>query len=296
MLNYFTSGLIFQILINVVLFGTMYGLAAIGLSLIYGTMGIIFIAQGTVIVLAAYACYFVFSLLSVDPFLSILIIVPLSMIFGFGVYHVLFRGATGGDKVNSLLIAFGFMAFFETLMLIMWTPNPRAVTTRYTSQGIEFLGINVSFTRLMAFILSIISVSALTLFLKKTFLGKAVRAAAYDLEAATLVGISPHRVNGIAFAIGMGLAAVTGVAVSTIYPFDPYYGFDFSLKAMIAMALGGIGSASGAFLGGILLGVIEQLASFFVSGAWADAIAYAIFLAVLMFKPEGLFVSSYTKA
>jgi len=296
MLNYLTLGLIFQILTNGVLFGTMYGLAAIGLSLIYGTMGIIFIAQGSMIILAAYVCYFAFHLLSVDPFLSILIIVPLWMVFGFGIYHVLFRVAAGGAKVNSLLISFGFMAFVETLMLIMWTPNPRSVTTHYTAQGMEFLGINVSVTRLMAFVLSIISVSGLTLFLKKTFIGKAVRAVAYDLEAATLVGITPHRVNGIAFAIGMGLAAVTGVALAATYPFDPYYGFSLSLKAMIAMAIGGVGSASGAFVGGILLGVIEQFASFFVSGAWADAIAYAIFLMVLMFKPEGFFARSYIKA
>jgi branched-chain amino acid transport system permease protein len=296
MSDYLTAGLILQILINGVLYGTMYGLAAIGLSLIYGTMGIIFIAQGTVIILAAYGCYFVFHLLSVDPFLSILIIMPLSMVFGLGIYHVLFKGVAGGDRIVSLLIAFGFMAFFENLMLILWTPNPRSIMTRYTAQGLEFLGINISFTRMIAFVLSIISASGLSLFLKKTFIGKAVRAAAYDLEAATLVGVNPHRVNGIALAIGIGLASVAGVAISTTYPFDPYYGFSLSLKAMIAMALGGMGSASGAFLGGILLGVIEEFASFFVSGAWANAIAYAIFLAMLMFKPEGLFAKSYIRA
>jgi branched-chain amino acid transport system permease protein len=296
MLGYLTPGLIFQIFADGVLFGTMYGLAAIGLSLIYGTMGIIFIAQGTVIILAAYGCYFVFHLLSMDPFLSIFIIVPLSMVFGFGVYHVLFKPMASGDRIISLLLAFGFMAFFENLMLIMWTPNPRSITTRYTAQGLAFLGISISFTRLIAFVLSIISASGLSLFLKKTFIGKAVRAAAYDMEAAKLVGIKPHRVNGIAFAIGIALASVAGVAMSTTYPFDPYYGFNLSLKAMIAMALGGMGSASGAFLGGILLGVIEEFASFFVSGAWANAIAYAIFLAMLMFKPEGLFAKSYIRA
>lgn len=296
MLDYFTFGLIIQILINGILLGTMYGLAAIGLSLIYGTMGIIFIAQGTVIILAAYFCYFLFYFLSVDPFLSILIILPVSLVFGLIVYNVFFRGSSGKDRIVSLLIAFGFMALFENLMLIMWTPNPRSITTGYTAYGIKFLGISVSFTRLMAFFLSIISASGLSLFLKKTFIGKAVRAASYDLEAAALVGIAPNRVNGIAFAIGIALAAVTGIALSTTYPFDPYYGFIFCLKAMIAMALGGIGSALGAFLGGILLGIVEAFASFSISGAWADAISYTIFLIVLMFKSQGLFGRSYEKA
>ena len=144
MLDYFTFGLIIQILINGILLGTMYGLAAIGLSLIYGTMGIIFIAQGTVIILAAYFCYFLFYFLSVDPFLSILIILPVSLVFGLIVYNVFFRGSSGKDRIVSLLIAFGFMALFENLMLIMWTPNPRSITTGYTAYGIKFLGISVS--------------------------------------------------------------------------------------------------------------------------------------------------------
>lgn len=296
MMDYLTSGLIFQLLINGVLFGTMYGLAAIGLSLIFGTMQIIFIAQGTMIVLAAYFCFWVFSLLSIDPFLSILIIVPISLFFGLGFYQILFRKVAGGDKITSLLIAFGLMALLENLMLFAWTANPRAIRTGYTAHGLTVLGLKVSFTRLMAFFLSILSASAVTLFLKRTRVGKAVRAASYDLEAASLVGITPHKVNGIAFALGMGLAAITGISMSTTYPFDPYFGFSFSLKAMIAMALGGIGSVGGAFLGGVLLGVIESLASFFVSGAWADAIAYAVFLLVLMFKAEGLFVRSSLKA
>lgn len=116
------------------------------------------------------------------------------------------------------------------------------------------------------------------------------RAIAANLESAMLVGITPHRVNSVAFAIGIGLAGLAGVATATVYPFDPYFGFIFSLKAMIALALGGMGSVVGALLGGILLGGIESFSSYIFTGGWADAIAYAVFLLVLMFKPEGLFV------
>ena len=134
------------------------------------------------------------------------------------------------------------------------------------------------------------------LFLRKTIVGKAVRAASEDMEAATLMGISPHRVNAIAFAIGISLAGAAGVAVATTFPFNPFAGFIFSLKALVALALGGIGNVTGALAGGILLGLIEAYVQFFISGGWTNAIAYGVFLLVLMFKPEGLFSRPYKKA
>lgn len=294
MLEYISFKLLSQLLINGILFGTMYGIAAIGLSLIFGTMQIIFIAQGTIIIFSAYLCFWLFSLYSIDPYLSLVIIIPVSLLFGQGFYHAIFR-KVAGSKITSLLIAFGLMALLENLMSVLFTPNTRAVRTSYTAYGITVLGLKISFTRLIAFLTAILSALSVTVFLRKTLVGKAVRAATEDLEAATLVGISPHRANGIAFSIGMGLAGVAGVATATTYPFDPYFGFIFSLKAMIALALGGLGSVGGAFLGGILLGVLESLASFFISGGWSDAVSYGVFLIVLMFRPEGLFVRSYKK-
>jgi branched-chain amino acid transport system permease protein len=203
-----------------------------------------------VIILSAYACFWLFSLYSIDPYLSLLIILPASLILGRGFYEVLFRKVAGA-KITSLLIAFGLMALMEHLMTVLWTANTRAVRTSYTAYGIKVLGLNISFTRLIAFLIALCSVACVAFFLKRTLLGKAVRAASKDLEAATLVGISPHAVNGITFAIGIALAAVAGVATATTYPFDPYFGFIFSLKAMIALALGGLGSIGGAFFGGI---------------------------------------------
>lgn len=141
----------------------------------------------------------------------------------------------------------------------------------------------------MAFIMALAATILVTLFLKKTMLGKAVRAASENLESATLVGITPHKVNTITFAIGIGLAGLAGIATATTYSFDPYFGFIFSLKAMIALALGGMGSIFGALFGGIILGVIESLGAFIWTGGWADVLSYGVFLLVLLFKPEGLF-------
>jgi branched-chain amino acid transport system permease protein len=278
-----------QILINGLLFGAMYGIAAIGVSLIFGTMQIIFIAQGSMIILAAYISFWLFLLLFIDPFLSIFFIVPVFMLLGGGLYQVLFRKVAYAGKNPSLLIAFGFMIMLENLISLLWTPNTRAIKTSYTAYGIEMFGLQISFTRLVAFVLAILSTVVVTFFLKRTLMGKAVRAASEDLGAATMIGIGAHWVNSITFSIGIGLAGLAGVATAMTFPFDPYFGFIFSLKALIAVAFGGIGSVWGALVGGILLGVIESLGFYFLSGVWADGISYVVFLLVLMLKPEGLF-------
>lgn len=284
--------ILFQLLINGILFGTMYGIAAIGLSLIFGTMRIVFIAQGSIIILAAYGSFWLFDLCSVNPYVSILIVVPGALIIGLGLYQVLFRKVAREGQFPTLLIAFGLMALLENLMSLAFTADSRAIRTDWASYAITFIGMKISFTRLMAFLMAVSGTVVVTFFLKKTLLGKAVRAASENLEYATLVGITPHMVNTITFALGIGLAGLAGVATATAYSFDPFSGFVFSLKAMIALALGGMGHVIGALLGGLLLGIIEAYGAFFLSGGWADVISYAVFLLVLMFKPEGLFSSS----
>ena len=296
MWEYITFGLIVQLLINGVLFGTMYGIAAIGLSLIFGTMRIMFLAQGTVIIFFAYLCYWAFHLLGVDPYLSLVIVLPIGVLLGIGMYHGLFReAATLEDKNISLLIAVGLMFLVEAFMTVAWGGTPRAISTSYTSHAFRPIGLNLPFTKLIGLLMSILATLGVVLFLKKTFIGMAVKAASEDVVATTLMGISPHRVNSVAFAIGIGLAGLAGVEVATVYSFDPFFGFAFVLNALIALALGGIGSVTGALLGGIMLGLLQSLSSFFLPG-WSDAVAYLVFLLVLMFKPEGLLVRSVKKA
>lgn len=297
MLNgFFTSQIFWQVLINGILFGSMYGIAAIGLSLIFGSMQIIFIAQGAVMILSAYLCFWLFTFTSIDPFLSLLPLLPLFFGFGWILYRGLFHNVARAGKNPSLLLAFGLMILLENLMATIWTPNPRAIKTSYTAWSFTVANIQISFTRLMVFLTSLAATGLVYLFIKKTLWGKAVLAAAEDMEAASLVGISPNRASSITFAIGISLAAVAGVATAATYPFDPYFGFIFSLKALIAIAFGGIGNVAGALLGGIILGVIESVGSYCISGGWADAISYAAFLLVIMFRPEGLFGRSHRTA
>lgn len=281
-----------QLLFNGVLLGSMYGVAAIGLSLIFGSMEIIFIAQGALMILAAYSTYFLFTFLNMDPFLALAVVIPCFMLLGFLIYKLLFRlvASGGGGKNSSLLIAFGLMIFLENLMSVLWTPDTRAVRTAYTGSSLSFLGLQIPLIKFAAFILTIGATWIVQLWLRTTLTGKAVRASTEDHDAASLMGIHPGVVRAITFSIGIGLAGLAGNLTSVIYPFDPNFGFIFSLKALIAVALGGIGSVVGALAGGIILGLLESVGSYTLSGVWANAISYLVFLVVLMLKPEGLFV------
>jgi branched-chain amino acid transport system permease protein len=282
-------GYIAQVFVNGILFGTMYGIAAIGLSLIFGTMRIVFISQGAVIVFLGYLFFWLFRLLGIDPYLSLVPIIIVSFILGVGFYYGLFKEAAAlKDRIGSLLIAVGLMFFLENFMTVVWTPNPRAIITKYGFFAFDLFGINITLTRLIGLVLAIIGTLGTLAFLKKTRIGTAVRASSEDVEAATLMGINPNRVNAVAFAIGMGLAAIAGNTLATTYSFDPVYGFTIAIKALVALTLGGLGRVSGALLGGIIIGLIESLGAYFVGTEWAQGIVFAVFLLALTFRPYGL--------
>jgi branched-chain amino acid transport system permease protein len=289
--------LITQVIINGILLGTMYGIAAIGLSLVFGTMRIVFIAQGAVIVFFGYLCYWLFSLLGIDPYLSLIIIIPVALLLGTAFYYVLFKEAAAlKDRIGSLLIAVGLMFFLENFMSVVWSPNPRAVVTSYGFVVFKFFGINLTLTRLIGLVIAILATVGVFLFLNKTLIGTAVRATSEDVEASTLMGIKPNRVNAVAFAIGIGLSAVAGINLATTYSFDPVYGFDIAIKALIALTLGGIGTMYGALLGGIFIGIIETMGSYYVGAGWAQAIVFAVFLLTLTLRPYGIFGKASQKA
>jgi branched-chain amino acid transport system permease protein len=212
------------------------------------------------------------------------------MLLGFVLFMALFRRKGGLNKDSSLLVAFGLMILLENLMSVLWTPDTRAVTTSYTGQALSFWGLDISITRLLVFGLSILATLAVSLWLRLTLMGNAVRAATENPQAAALMGIKTSRVKAITFAIGIALAGLAGTATAASYSFDPNFGFIFSLKALIAVALGGIGSVTGALLGGIILGVLESAGAYLFTGVWAHAVSYTVFLLVLMVKPEGLFI------
>lgn len=282
--------LVFQILISGVLFGAMYGIAALGLSVIFGTMRIIFFAQGTMIIFFAYICYWLNRLLGLDPYLSLLVVLPMAFGSGIAFYKGIFQeAAVLEDKNVSLLLAVGIMYVVENLMLLLWSPNPRFVSASYASYVIRYGDISISLAQLIALLVALVAAGLVFIFLKGTLIGTAVRASCEDPEAAKLMGVDINRVNVLAFSVGVALTGIAGVAFATVYSFDPQYGSVFAIKALIALTLGGMGNIYGALLGGILLGVVEGFASYLVGSGWTEAISYATFILVLIFKPYGLF-------
>jgi branched-chain amino acid transport system permease protein len=289
--------LISQNLVNGILLGVMYGTAAIGLSLIFGTMRIVFIAQGSVLVFFAYLCFWLFNLWGIDPYLSIIPVGLVALLLGAAFYYGLFKEAAAlQDRTSSLLIAVGLMFILENFMTVVWTPNPRSVVTSYGFVSFTVWGIHFTLNRLIGLLMAILATLGVYLFLKKTIIGTAVRATSEDVDASKLMGINPNRVNAVAFAVGMALAAISGINVASTYSFDPVYGFDVAIKALFALTLGGFGAIYGALVGGIIIGLVEMLGTYFVGGGWTQAILFAFFLVALTLRPQGLFGKTSTKA
>lgn len=246
-----TEIVLFQLLIDGTLYGMMYGLAAIGLSLIFGTMKIVFVAQGTIMVFFAYLCYWLFNLAGLDPYVCLALLIPLSFGMGVGLYLGVFKeSALQYDRIGSLLLAVGIMFFMENSMLVMWRPNLRSVVTKYAFHVLEVSGIKLTLVRAVSLLIGFLSIVAINFFLRKTITGIAVQAASEDMETTALMGIKPHKVNLTSFAVGISAAAVAGVNLAVTYSFDPMYGLDLSIKGLIALTLGGMETAYGAFFGG----------------------------------------------
>lgn len=283
-------GSLAQILVNGILLGSMYGIAAIGLSLIFGTMRIIFLAQGTMIVLFAYLTYWSFEKAGVDPYLSLFTVIPLAFVVGLGLFYLLFRKAAAlEDKNVSLLLAVGLMYLIDNLILKIWGATPRGINLSYSGAMLVIGQVRISWLRFALLGLALASALVVYLFLKRTRVGTAVRAASEDMEATTLQGINSVWVCAISFAIGIALAGVAGVGMATVYSFDYQFGFIFAIKALVALALGGIGNVFGALAGGLLLGIIENLAAYYIGIAWIEVASYGVFMLVLIFLPQGLF-------
>ena len=279
-----------QVVINGILLGSMYGIAAAGLSLIFGTMRIIFLAQGTMIVFFAYIVYWLFVKSGIDPYLCLLIVVPFAFLLGIGMFYTLFvKAAAFEDKNVSLLIAVGLMYLVENSILKVWSATPRGLNLSYSDAVIVGWGLRVAWLRVALLGLALVAAFVVFLFLKRTRLGTAVRAASEDMEATTLQGINSVWVCAISFAVGIGLAGVAGVGMAAVYSFDYRFGFTFALKALIALALGGLGNVFGALAGGLILGIIENLAAYYINIGWIEAVSYGVFILVLIFLPQGLF-------
>lgn len=273
--------------------GSTYGVAAVGLSLVFGVLRVLNVAHGELLMLGGYATYWLFTLLRLDPFLSVLVCGPALFLLGLALNQGVFRFVERLDEEmkikNSLLISFGLTLVIQNAAQTLWSADERSVTSAYTAGGTTLFGIAFPYTRLAAFAMGLVVILALQQLLQRTYFGKAVRATAEDWEAAAVAGIDVQRTYLVTFALGAALAGVAGSLVSLQYSIAPAIGLAWTLKALVVVVLAGMGSIFGAFAAGLLLGVAEQLSVFVVGSAYREAVGLILFLLVLLLRPQGLF-------
>jgi len=290
--------LIIQSAIFGIFVGAIYGLAAVGFSFIFGVMRILNIAHGEFIMLGGYVAFFLFSTFHLDPFLSLPAVAITVFLLGAVFYKILFshviKLSTALRTNTSLLISFGLILILSQIAVLSFTADERSVTPAYAGRGIQIFNVNFPFVRISILAVSVLLIFGLQIFLRKTFLGKCIRAAAENWESATLMGINISRVYLVSFALACSLAGVAGSMVVVGYSINPAMGLEWILKALVVSILAGVGSIGGAFVAGVLLGVVEAISAIYL-GPYMQVVGLVIFLLVLMLRPQGLFGKQATR-
>jgi branched-chain amino acid transport system permease protein len=273
--------------------GSLYGIAAVGLALTFGVLKILNVAHGELLMLGGYITFWMFALLGVDPFLSLLISGPALFLFGLalerGVFRYLAR-LSGETRIkNSLLVSFGITLIVQSAVIRLFSADERGVQMSYSGAGLNLLGVALPYTRLLIMAITLITILGLHLFLQHTYTGKAIRATAEDWEAAALAGIDIQRIYRLTFGIGAALAGVAGSLVCVSYGVSPSIGLVWTLKALVVVVLAGTGSILGAFPVALLLGFAEALSGTFIGPAYRELVGLVLFLLVLLIRPQGLF-------
>ena len=277
-----------QALVSGLFMGSVYALIAIGFTLVFGVTDIVNFAHGHFVMGAMFLAYLGFRALRLDPYLSLVLILPLSFVFGVVVYKVVVQGIVEQPHSAHMMVTLGLLIFLENLANFFFGGDLRGVTTSYTTASVLLGSVALPLARAAAAGVSLVAVGALWLFLHRTSLGKALRAAANNREGASLVGIDVPRVYLFAFALGTVAAALAGAVMVPFALVSPFVGNDFMLKAFVIAVLGGLGSVGGALFGGMLIGLIEAVSSLYISASLGNAIVFAVLIGVLLYRPWGI--------
>jgi branched-chain amino acid transport system permease protein len=278
-----------QSLVSGVLTGSLYAMIGVGLTVIFGVMRIINLAHGDMVMLGMFGAYWSYTLWKFDPFVSLVLWVPLLFLAGMLIYRFLLRPIITGDELNGLLYTAGLSLLIANLALLLWTGDYRTLNLPYALEPMRPFGISVPVPLAIAFVLAAAITGALYLFLSRTDLGRAIRATSQNPEAAALMGINVTRIAMITFGLGTALAGAAGVLLMPSLYLYPTVGEILIAKCFVIVVLGGLGSIPGAIAGGILLGMVESFGAVYISVAYKDTIGFVIFLLVLLFRPQGIF-------
>ncbi len=267
-------------------YGLLYGVLALGLTLVWGVMRVVNIAHGDFVTVGAYSSYWLFVLAGVHPLLSIFFTIP----FGFGLGALLYLGlvrrVTHAPELMSLFLTFGLSTLVSSLILYVYSPNQRAVSLNFPT--INGLGVVLPGNAAIAAAYAILVAVFLRIFLTRTFWGKAIRAVTEDSRSALLMGINPELVSMLSFGIGIAIASSVGSVVLLLQAVTPTGGSEFTLLSFVIVVLGGLGSPFGALLGGVVIGVVDNVASLYLPASATPAIGFIILVIVLIVRPSGI--------
>lgn len=273
--------------------GSIYGIAAVGLALVFGVMKMLNVAHGELLMVGGYVSYWLFKSAGVDPFVSLLISAPLMFLAGVLLNQVLFRFVARLDtekKIkNSLLISFGLVLILQNLAQQAWSADDRSIQTPYSGVGLNIAGIALPYTRLANLGMALLVIVGLHLFLSRTYIGKAIRATAEDWESAILAGVNIRTIYLVTLGLSAALAAIAGALVAIGYGISPSIGLQWTLKALVVVILAGTGSIFGVFPAALLLGVGEALSGIVAGAAYREVFGLLIFIVILIIRPQGLF-------
>ena len=272
-----------------ILIGGVYALMASGLTLIFGIMRVINVAQGAMVVLGAYLSYSLFTSLHIDPFVSILVIAPLMFGLGVTIHRLFIRSLRGNQAELSLLVTWATALAVEGALSLTYSTTFRSTITSYSGRSWTIGGYHISEVRAFGFVISVAILSGLYLLLARSRFGRSVRATVQNPTSARLLGVNADRVSALGFGIGVATAAAAGAVYGMIYPFNPGSHYDLISRLLSIVVLGGLGSMSGAIVAALILGVAESVVAVTISPVWASFVFFIVLISILLLRPQGLF-------
>lgn len=286
-----TLSLFIDIMLGGLMMGGLYALIAVGLSLQYGVARVLNVSHGEFIMLGAFATYSLYGLFGINPLLSLVISGPIIFALAFGIHRILFQHMRKNSpsmeafEGSSLLASFGLLFIIQNLALLIWGSDIKGYT--YLAQTVDIGGAIYSLNRLLALIIAIVIGLAFYFFIQRTRMGKGIRAAALDAHTAQLMGVNIHWVLGFCFAIGALMAGLAGSLVSMMYEITPLMGLPYTIIAIIAVVLGGLGNILGSLIGGLILGLVGSVVMYVHPGLSMISF-YFIFLFLILVRPQGI--------
>ena len=285
-------------LINGISLGSVYAIIALGYTMVYGIARMLNFAHGDIIMVGGFTVFTIVTTMGGSPVVGILASVVVCTVLGVTIERVAYRPLRDASPLAVLITAIGVSYLLQNVALLIFGSNARQFTSVITVPALKLAGgkLSISSVTIVTILSCIVIMAALMTFINKTKMGQAMLAVSEDRGAATLMGINVNRTISVTFAIGSALAAVAGVLLCSAYPSpSPYTGSMPGIKAFVAAVFGGIGSIPGAFIGGILLGIIENLAKAYISSQLSDAIVFSVLIIVLLVRPTGILGKKMTE-